>query len=124
MNRDKIIYWISTGIVTLLMLFSAYQYFFNHAAIEGAFQSLGYPTYLIYPLAVAKLLGLVAILSRVSDLLKNLAYAGFFYDFLLALLAHVMAGDGSYLFALIAIIAVTISFFYERKAFRSAADSH
>jgi hypothetical protein len=116
MNKDKIIYWLATGIVTLLMLFSAYQYIFNHAAIVGAFESLGYPSYLIYPLAVAKLLGLAAILSRISNLLKNLAYAGFLYDFVLALVAHLMAGDGGYLFALIATIAVIISFFYERKA--------
>ena len=117
MNKNKIIYWVSTGLVTLLMLFSAFQYFFNHAAITEAFTNLGYPTYLIYPLATAKLLGLVAILSRVSEFLKNLAYAGFFYDFVLAFVAHIMAADGGYLFSLIAIIAISLSYFYEKKAF-------
>lgn len=120
MNKNKIIYWVSTGLVTLLMLFSVYQYIFNHEAIVGAFESLGYPAYLIYPLAIAKLLGLTAILSRVSNLIKNLAYAGFFYDFVLALVAHLMAGDGGYLFALIATAALIVSFFYERKVYIAA----
>ena len=46
------------------------------------------------PLEIAKLLGVAAVLSNVSLFLKNLAYAGFFYHLLLALSAHVAAGDG------------------------------
>lgn len=117
MSKNRIIYWVSTGLVTLLMLFSVFQYVFNHQAISEAFMNLGYPTYLIHPLAIAKLLGLAAILSRKSEFLKNLAYAGFFYDFILAFFAHVMAGDGQFGGALFAIIAIYISYFYERKAF-------
>jgi hypothetical protein len=119
MGKDKIIYWVSTGILTLIMLFSVFNYLFNHQAIVGAFESLGYPPYLIYPLAIAKILGLVAVLSRVSDLLKNLAYAGFFFNTLLAFLAHIIAGDGGFAFALIAFLAVIFSFFFERKALKA-----
>jgi len=121
MDTNKIIYWASTGIVTLIMLFSAYQYFFNHAAISEAFTHLGYPTYLIYPLATAKLMGLAAILSRISEFLKNLAYAGFFYNTLLAFTAHLMAGDGITLFSTLGVIAVCLSYFYERRIYNTEA---
>ncbi len=60
MKTTKIIYYISTGLLTLLMLFSAGMYFFNHAEVAGMFTNFGYPTYIIYPYAIAKLLGLVA----------------------------------------------------------------
>jgi len=117
LNKNKIICCVSTGVLTLIMLFSVFNYLFNHQAIVGAFESLGYPTYLIYPLAIAKLLGLAAVLSRVSVLLKNLAYAGFFFNTLLAFLAHIMAGDGGFIWAGLAIIAVITFFFFERKTF-------
>ncbi len=114
----KIIYWISTGLLTLLMLFSAGNYFFNHEAIVNAFEALGYPTYLIYPLGIAKLLGLIAILTRKYSTLKEWAYAGFFFDFILAFFAHIMVGDGEFAGALVAMILLFASYFSEKKAFQ------
>ncbi len=108
MNLQKIVYWTSTGMLTLLMLFSAYNYFFKYPMIEGFFVALGYPTYLIYPLAIAKILGLLAIWTRKSNLLKEWAYAGFFYDTVLAFTAHYFV-DGGILFAAIGIILVLVS---------------
>ncbi len=110
MNATKIIYYISTGLLTLLMLFSAGMYFFNNTEIVKAFQHLGYPTYIIYPLAIAKILGLIAIWSDYSKALKEWAYAGFFYDFVLAWSAHYFAGDGAIGFALPAIIILLTSY--------------
>jgi len=114
MNTNKIAFYLSTGLLTALMLFSAGMYFFNHDAIVSAFEHLGYPAYLIYPLATAKILGLIAIWSNISSMLKNLAYAGFFYDTLLAWTAHVMAGDGFLTLALFGVFIVIISFISER----------
>ena len=37
------------------------MYFFNHEEVAGMFTDFGYPTYIIYPYAIAKLLGLIAI---------------------------------------------------------------
>ncbi len=116
MNPQKIIYWISTGLLTLLMLFSAYNYFFNYDLIEGFFVVLGYPTYIIYPLALAKILGLIAIWTRKSNLLKEWAYAGFFYDTVLAFTAHYFH-DGIALFATLGIILVIVSRLSEGMVF-------
>lgn len=107
----KILFWASTSLLTLLMLFSAYNYFFNNSAINEAFDSFGYPTYLIYPLAIAKLMGLLAIWSNVSNSLKEWAYAGFFFNAFLAFFAHYMIGDGQQMGAVLAMIFVLTSYF-------------
>lgn len=110
MKATKIIYYISTGLLTLLMLFSVQMYLFNYEQVVGFFKHLGYPAYLIYPLATAKILGLIAIWSDYSNALKEWAYAGFFFDFILAWSAHYFAGDGVVGFALPAIVILIISY--------------
>ncbi len=97
------------------MLFSVYNYFFNYEVIVGFFDGYNYPTYLVYPLAIAKLLGLVAIWGNFARFLKEWAYAGFFFNTLLALTAHITANDGGYLFALIALISVLVSYFTAKQ---------
>lgn len=116
MNPQKILYYLSTGLLTLIMLFSAYNYFFNYEMIEGFFTTFGYPTYIIYPLAIAKILGLIAIWTRLSPLLKEWAYAGFFYDVVLAFTAHYFT-DGGYLFSIIALVALLVSRYTEGRVF-------
>ncbi len=64
MKRNKIIYWISTGILCALFMFSAMMYIFNYPRIEGFFINLGFPTWIIYPLAVLKVFGVLAILTK------------------------------------------------------------
>ena len=84
MKWKRILYWAATVPLVAMMLFAAFNYFFNHAAIVEVFNKLGFPTYIIYPLAIAKLLGVTAIISRWSTVLKEWAYAGFFFNFILA----------------------------------------
>ncbi len=111
MNFIKISYWASTILLTALMCFSVFNYFFNHEAIVGYFEAMGYPTYLVYPLAIAKILGLIAIWGNFSKWLKEWAYAGFFFDVVLAFFAHVMISDGQQLFALLGFFFVLTSYF-------------
>ncbi|WP_397445883.1 DoxX family protein [Polaribacter sp. R77954] len=77
MKITKITYYISTGLLTLLMLFSVSQYFFNYAEIAKAFDSFGYPTYIIYPYGIIKLLGVATLWFVVNKSIKEWAYAGF-----------------------------------------------
>lgn len=106
----KIGYFISTGLLTVLMLFSISMYVFNHEIVVEFFTALGFPPYLIYPLATAKALGLIAIWSNYSQTLKEWAYAGFVFNFLLALSAHINAGDGEWWLAAFGIVFVTASY--------------
>ncbi len=116
----KILYYVSTGLLTLLMLFSAGMYFFNNPSVVQAFTALGYPTYLIYPLATAKLLGLIAIWVKQPATLREWAYAGFFFNTSLAATAHLMVNDGSAPGAFIGLVLVILSYFSGQKvAWRS-----
>lgn len=117
MNWKKIAYWISTGFVCLLMLFSATMYFIEHEAVVDAFDKLGFPGWLVYPLAIAKILAVIAILSKKSEMLKEWAYAGLFFDFLMAAGAHIMAQDNSYHLAIIALICLIASYVLDKKMY-------
>jgi len=115
MKRDKIVYYGSTGLLTLLMLFSAGMYIFNNEAVQEMFTNFGYPTYIIYPLAVAKLLGVFAIWNPKFNTLKEWAYAGFFFDFVLAFFAHKMINDGEEMGAIMALVLLTVSYLFSKR---------
>ncbi len=115
MKTNKIIYWVTTGLMCALMLMSASMYFMNTEEIQKAFLGWGYPAYIVIPLAIAKILGIVAILTKKSTLLKEWAYAGFFFDMVLAAVAHLDAGDGQYIGAIGGIVLLVVSRFYENK---------
>jgi len=115
MKRDKIIFYVATGLLTLIMLFSVNMYFFKHDNVAQMFTNFGYPSYVIYPYAVAKLLGLVAIWNPNFKEIKEWAYAGFFFAFILAFFAHYMIGDGEQTAALVAFILLIISYIFNKK---------
>lgn len=117
MKRDKIIYWTATGIISFLFASGALMYLFNYDYAHQFFISLGFPTWIIYPLAVLKILGPIAILTKKSLFLKELAYAGFLFDAILAVTAHLMIGDGFIYHGFAAIILTIVSWRYDRKLF-------
>ena len=101
----KIAYWIFTIGMCGMFLFSAHMYFTNYEMVTGYFENyMKFPAWLVYPLATAKVLGVVAIVSGVSRMLKEWAYAGFFFDGVMAFSAHYMAEDGGGGMALFAIV--------------------
>jgi len=110
MKTKKIIYWVTTGLLTALLLFSLYNYIANFDVMTEAMQSFGFPAYLIYFLIIAKTLGLIALLSNIKGVIKEWAYAGFFFNFVLAFLAHYMAGDGEGAGAVVALLLLTVSY--------------
>jgi len=105
----RIVYYLGTGILTAIMCFSAFNYFFNYEMVAGFFENYGYPTYIIYPLAIAKIFGLIAIWSNLSRTFKEWAYAGFFFNLCLAYAAHSAANDSG-LFAMIAMLGLVLSY--------------
>lgn len=87
------------------------MYLRNPSDVASYFEMLHYPTNLVYPLAVAKILGVLAVLSNISKVLKEWAYAGFFFDAVLASLAHWTEGHGIGLsFVAIALVLVSRAF--------------
>jgi hypothetical protein len=116
-NRDLTIYRVITGLLTVLVLGGASQYFFNHGMVVDMFQNIEYPSYLIYPMGVAKTLGVIAIWTNKSKTLKEWAYAGFVFNFLLGVSAHLNVSDGEFGGALVALILTIASYFYNRKVY-------
>ncbi len=114
-KTNKIIYWIATGLLTVMMLMSVGMYFSNHAEVSDTFLKLGFPTYIIYPLAIAKLLGLIAIWTNKIKALKEWAYAGFFFNIILAIAAHIMINDGEHMPAIVALVLLLVSYWYSKK---------
>ncbi len=90
----KVAYWIVTLLMCAIFIFSAQMYFRNTGMVQGYFQSLGYPAAIVIPLAIAKVLGVIAVTTDKVKILTHLAYAGFLIDVILATIAHVGEAGG------------------------------
>lgn len=114
MLKQKAIYWISTIILFSMLILTGILYVIYYDTLVAYFTRYGYPTYIIYPLAVLKIVGSIVILSNKNKFLKELAYAGFFFNFLLAFFAHLMVNEFDP-FPTISLILLLTSYFSGRK---------
>ncbi|WP_082221647.1 DoxX family protein [Herbaspirillum chlorophenolicum] len=85
---EQIIYWGSTLALCALYLASATLYVARKDWTRKEIGALGYPTYLVSPLAVAKFLAVLVIAVRPTAGISDLAYAGIFFHLILSGLAH------------------------------------
>lgn len=92
-KRNKIIYWIATIWLALGMLSSGIVQLLNMEAEIAFIVSLGYPIYFITLLGIWKVLGVVAVLIPKFPLLKEWAYAGFFFSMTGAIYSHIISGN-------------------------------
>lgn len=111
-------YWISTILLALLYLTSATLYVIKKDWVRQTLAELNYPApYLVPLMIVVKVLGPVAILSRISVPLSDLAYAGIFFHLLLSGSAHlgVRKPKGA-LPAVIGLVLLIVSFTTQNAA--------
>jgi hypothetical protein len=95
-KRNKIIYWISTVWLALGMVSTGVVQLFKVKTGAGGADSiteLGYPVYLLTILGVLKILGVIAVLIPKFPLLKEWAYAGFFFVMSGAIFSHIAVGN-------------------------------
>ena len=116
-KRNKIIYYTATGLFSAMTLMAVMMYFFKTEDVRMMFESIGVSGALVIPLGIAKLLGLIAIWTNKSRLLKELAYLGYGMSFTGAIVAHLMAEDGLFYGPIILIILGGVSFIFHRKLF-------
>jgi hypothetical protein len=90
----KITYWITTSIVVLMMTFSGVMYLLGSAQVVEGFAHMGYPQHLRIALGIAKLAGAIILFVPGLPLVKEWAYAGFAFAWVLATMGHYLAGDG------------------------------
>jgi len=119
MKTNKTIYWISTVLLSAILLMSVGMYLFKNEMIQQAFISFGYPTYLIYPLVFLKIAAVVVLLTQKQNFIKHLAYAGLFFEIILAFFAHIMVKDGGQMTAIIALVLLITSYIYNKKRFKT-----
>ena len=114
-KKDLIIYRITTGLFSLMLLAGAITYFVQYEMVSDMFISLGVPTKIIYPLAILKILGIIAIWFIKSHLIKQLAYLGFALDLGMAIVSHLNADDGGFFGPLVPLILLIIGIALRKK---------
>ena len=92
-KKNLVIYWIATGLLSLGMLGSGLAQIAHAKEMIDLVVPLGYPIYILYIIGVWKILGVTAILIPGFKLLKEWAYAGFFFVMTGALISHLASGD-------------------------------
>ncbi len=90
----KVTYWLSTALLSVGMLGSGIAQLLHQKEMEELVTHVGYPAYLMTIIGVWKILGVIAILVPNFKLLKEWAYAGFFFLMTGALISHLAVGDG------------------------------
>jgi hypothetical protein len=92
-KKTKVIYWIVTGLLAFGMLAQGVAQNLHTKGYVDIIAHLSYSVYFLNIIGVWKILGVGAILVPGFRLLKEWAYAGFFFVMSGALVSHVAAGD-------------------------------
>ncbi|MBK6750759.1 MAG: DoxX family protein [Pyrinomonadaceae bacterium] len=118
-KTHKIIYWIATIWLSLGMTSSAVVQLMRIPEGVENVARLGYPSYLLTILGIWKILGVLAILAPKLPLVKEWAYAGFFFVTTGALVSHVTMGDPfGEIFPSVLLMILTVVSWYFRPAGR------
>ena len=116
-KRNKIIYWIATSWLALGMVSTGVVQLLKTKNGQGGVDMithLGYPVYLLTILGAWKILGVIAVLIPKFPLLKEWAYAGFFFVMTGAIFSHLAMNDSvkEMLPGLLLLILVIISWYF------------
>ena len=119
-KRNKIIYWVATIWLALGMTSTGIVQLLKVKEEVDMMAHLGYPVYFLSIIGLWKILGAVAVLAPRFPLLKEWAYAGFFFVMSGAIVSHVVLGDDAKeLFGPGLLIVLTVVSWYFRPAERT-----
>ncbi len=113
-RRNKTIYWATTGFLAFGMLAQGLtQISHSEGYVEMIVVDLGYPAYFLNIIGFWKILGVIAILIPGFKLLKEWAYAGFFFVMSGAVFSHLAAGDSvmTTIPALVLLMTIAVSWY-------------
>lgn len=114
MKKDKIIYWIATGLIAVAMLMSAFMYLTKDENLMKGFEALGLPVYLVILLGSAKLIGALLLIAPVAARFKEWAYAGFLFVFGGAFWVHAATAT-PWIMPLVFLAILAVSYVYWNK---------
>lgn len=113
-KKNKIIYWVATAWLSLGMVSTGIVQLFHMDEEVQKMNALGYPMYFLTIIGIWKLVGVAAILVPKFPLVKEWAYAGFFFLLSGALFTHVAVGDhlAEYFGPALLLVLAIISWYY------------
>lgn len=123
-KTNKIIYWISSIWLALGMLSTGIVQLLKVKDEADMMTHLGYPAYILPILGVWKILGVIAVLlpagrQPLLKLVKEWAYAGFFFAMSGAVFSHLASGDSAKeFFGPVLLLILTVVSWYFRPADR------
>jgi DoxX-like family len=118
-KRNNIVYWIATAWLSLGMLSTGLVQVLQVEENIQPIRALGYPAYFIVLLGICKILGVAAVLLPRIPLVKEWAYAGFFFAMSGAAISHLVSGSPlSEIFPSLLLLALTILSWYFRPSTR------
>jgi uncharacterized membrane protein len=124
-KRNKIIYWAATTFLAVGMLAGGVQQTLQIGGYVPIVRNLGYPVYLLSIIGVWKILGVVAILIPKTPLVKEWAYAGFFFVMSGAAISHIaMSQPLNEVFPSLILLVVILLSWYFRPADRRLISLH
>jgi hypothetical protein len=117
-KRNKIIYWVSTIWLSLGMTSTGIVQLIKMKEEADMFTHLGYPAYLMTLLGIWKILGVIAVLVPKFPVIKEWAYAGFFFTATGAVFSHLAVGDDAKeLFGpVLLLILIMVSWYFRPEA--------
>ncbi len=123
MKRNKIIYWAATLWLSLGMISTGIVQIIHMDEEVQKMNTLGYPTYFLTIIGVWKILGVIAVLIPKFPLVKEWAYAGFFFTMTGAIFSHLAVGDAAVeYFGPTLLLILTIISWYFRPAERKLSN--
>lgn len=113
-KRNIVIYRVATSLLALGMCSGGMAQILKAKQNVDGIVHLGYPVYFMVMLGVWKILGVVAILIPKFKLLKEWAYAGFFFAMSGAVISHIVTGDGvsEYIAPLVFTLLTVVSWYF------------
>ena len=119
-KKNKIIYWVTTGLLAFGMLSQGFaQIFHTKGYVDMIIVHLGYPLYFLNIIGVWKILGVIAILFPRFKLVKEWAYAGFFFVMSGAVFSHIASNDPvNDIFPALSLLILIVVSWYFRPADR------
>lgn len=118
-KAHKIIYWIATLWLALGMASTGVIQLIHHPDEVASMERLGYPVYLLTLLGTWKMLGTIAVLIPKFPLLKEWAYAGFFFAMTGATYSRIAANEPiTAILPSVLLLALTIVSWWFRPADR------
>ena len=123
MKKANIFYWIFTGLLCALMLFSAVGGLTGGKDGVAMMQHIGYGPHVLPFISVAKILGVIALLVPGFPRLKEWAYAGFTIDLAGAMYSFIAVGDpaSSWMFLIIGFLLIAGSYIFYHKRLRAVS---